>query len=259
MSGREKPSSEARKRKLPGGFSLKNARRWHRWLGLLLALPLLWLAVSGLLLNHAEFLGLNERRVTTAWVLSRYLELPEEEPLGLQAGSRQVVQWGEVILLDGEALDLPGDLVGAVAYRDRLLVATGEKVIGLDGSGEVVVEHDELSLPELPLEQIWVSDGRVYLRSGKKNLQLDESLYEVRAADAVDVPALVKPTVLPDTAREAFVKQWREDHYMSASRVLLDAHSGKLFGKAGVFLNDLVVLGLVVLTLAGLRLLWRRK
>jgi hypothetical protein len=42
------------------------------------------------------------------------------------------------------------------------------------------------------------------------------------------------------------------------SRVVTDLHSGSLFGKAGRFLVDLTGLAVIVLTLFGIRLLFKR-
>jgi len=89
------------------------ARKWHRWLGLVSALPLLWLAVSGVLLNHAQPLGLNDRMVTSPWVLRHYHQLPDGRPSGLQVGTRLIAEWGSELFLDDQPLALQDSDSGA--------------------------------------------------------------------------------------------------------------------------------------------------
>ncbi len=70
----------------------RNARNWHRWLGLVSAIPLLSLSISGLLLYHTAFLGLNEAALSTGWILKISNQSPAEDPIGLQVADRKVTQ-----------------------------------------------------------------------------------------------------------------------------------------------------------------------
>ena len=45
---------------------------WHRWLGLASALFLLSLSITGLALNHTEFLKLDQVQVKNSFLLKRY-------------------------------------------------------------------------------------------------------------------------------------------------------------------------------------------
>ena len=50
-----------------------------------------------------------------------------------------------------------------------------------------------------------------------------------------------------------------EDSEFTWSRVITDLHSGSLFGTVGRFLVDLSGVAVLVLTVLGIRLLFRRK
>jgi len=123
-----------------------------------------------------------------------------------------------------------------------------------------VVEHDELSLPELPLEKIAFDEDGFKARSGGRWWIFSEALLSFKRSVGAPAPGfLSKTSPLSDEEKEALGKTLQSSHAMPAARVLLDAHSGKLFGKIGVMINDLAVLSIIILTILGLRLFPRRR
>jgi len=232
------------------------ARLWHRWLGLAAALPLLWLSLSGILLNHAESIGLNDRQVSAAWILKRYHQLPGGDPRGLRIGDRKVASWDGLTFLDHELVEIPGELIGAVALRDELVIATDERVAILDGSGAMVLDLDELSLPPLPLEAIGVESGRLFLSAGGSHYRFSDDFLSFEKGTFSRSSVALQPLAADDLQELRTAIQTRRA--MPLSRVILDAHSGKLFGWPGWLLTDLAALSVIVLTLLGLRLLKRR-
>jgi len=234
-------------------------RAIHKWLGLIIALPLLWMAVSGYLLNHAEGFGLHKYEVKAKWVLNHYHQLPSGTPLGAVVGDRRISEWDEMIFLDERLLDIPGELVGAAVLNDQLLIVTRERVAVLNGTGEMVMELDELTLPGTPIVQAAMHEGKFHLKSEDARWwQLEDNLIDSRQVfEAPEV--LLKTSPLPKESIKRLEVALQNRGFIPFSRVLLDAHSGKLFGKFGVFLNDLVVLSIIILTLLGLRLFPKRK
>ena len=70
-------------------LKLKSLYVWHRWVGLVAALFVIVLAVTGLALNHTEELQLDARHVRTAWLLDWYgISLPDEVPAWRAGGLR---------------------------------------------------------------------------------------------------------------------------------------------------------------------------
>ena len=233
------------------------ARQWHRWLGLIASLPLLWLAISGVLLNHAESLGLNDRMVSTGWILRHYNQLPEGEPLALNVGDRKVVEWDGYLFLDSKPLTLQGRLVGAEALKGQLVIALDE-VIGIyDGSNELVLELDELSLPEVPVEAIDFIENRLLVKVGSGWYQLSEDFFTSEESTEEGIPD--RPEKLAGEDLETLSEAIRTRRSMPLSRVILDAHSGSLFGWPGWLITDLSAVSLIVLTLLGLRLFPKRR
>jgi len=235
----------------------RNARSWHRWLGLVAAIPLLWLSISGLLLNHAAFLGLNESEVSTGWILKKYNQVPEGDPRGIQVGDRKVSQWGKLLFLDHEDLQLNGNLVGGVAVKNRLVIATDERVAIVNGSGEMELDLDELSLPPLPVEGVGVEGQQLVLRSAGETYRFSDDFLSFEEAEIL--LSTTSLSLLEDGARDELESAIRTRNAMPLSRVILDAHSGKLFGLPGTLLTDLAAISVIVLTILGLRLFPKRK
>jgi len=233
------------------------SRQWHRWIGLAAALPLLWLAISGILLNHAATFGLNDRMVTSGWILRHYNQIPGGDPIGLVVGDRVVAGWDGLVFLDSKQLPLRGELRGAAALKGQLVVATDEEMGIFDGSDELVLQLDELSLPGVPVEGISVQEGRLLVSSKVQWYRLSEDFFTFE-----EFPGIVSsmpPDLLEANLRKELAEAIQTRRAMPLSRVILDAHSGSLFGWPGWVISDLSALGLVVLTALGLRLFPRRR
>ncbi len=245
--------SVPRKRKL--------ARAWHRWLGLFVTVPLLWLAISGVALNHSDALGLDQHRVTATWVLRHYHQLPEGEPVGMRVGERLVAQWDGMILLDGERLDMQGELVGAVPVGHQLVIASDERLLVIGAADEVVLEHDEISLPPLPIAGLATDqDGVLLVKTPQSWWRFGRDLLQFEKVNGTPKSVSNLPLgPLPEDEKKQLLSRLKDMGFMPLSRVLLDAHSGKLFGSFGRLLNDFAALGIVVLTILGLRLFPKRR
>ena len=234
-----------------------HSRQWHRWMGLVAALPLLWLAISGIMLNHAATFGLNDRMVSSGWILRHYNQIPEGEPTGISVGDRLVAGWEGVLFLDSEPLSLRGELAGAVAFKGQLVVATDEEIGIFDGTDELVLELDELSLPGVPVEGIVVGGERLLVLTKGTWYQLSEDFFSFE--EYAEQVSHTPPAALGTEEREDLTSAIQTRRAMPLSRVILDAHSGSLFGWPGWVITDLSAVSLVVLTVLGLKLFPKRR
>ncbi|MGC6427219.1 MAG: PepSY domain-containing protein [Akkermansiaceae bacterium] len=233
------------------------ARQWHRWLGLAAALPLLWLSATGLLLNHADRFGLHDAEVTTGWVLRHYNQVPEGDLRGIMVGDRLVSTWGGLIFLDHGELVLNGELVGAVAFKNQLVIATNERIAVVNGTGEMELELDDLSLPPLPIKALGSSSEGIILRTESGVHLLSEDFFSFKKTTLE--PSAPPLQLIEGDVKTQLAEAIRERNSMPLSRVILDAHSGSLFGWPGWVITDLTAVGAIILTLLGLRLFPKRK
>lgn len=231
------------------------ARSWHHWLGAVFALPLLWVTASGLLLNRADDLGLNRKLVRSGNLLEHYGMLPEGEARGVAAGTRRVAGWDGLLFLDESLLEEEGVLVGAVAAGPDLVVGTSDSLYVYAPQGELADVLGEASLPAFPVERVGnTADGGLVVEAGGSSWRASEdylSFGEVPAGEVRwSVPVPVESGPLESSLAEGARIPW--------SRVVLDLHSGNWFGPAGRLLVDLTGLGVIVMTLFGIKLVFKR-
>ena len=234
-------------------------RQWHRYLGAVFALPLLWLVISGLLLQHGEKLGLSEKKVSSAWLLKQYDQIPEGMPTVTRAGRFRVAGWDGEVFVDNRLLEESGTLVGAVALPAELVVAVENEIFVYDAQGLYLDRLGEESLPAVPLEKIGIdSANRVHIRTDAGQHMLGEGFFEFELASPeseVVWSSLSEGVEERDSLQQVLV----EGSEFTWSRVITDLHSGSLLGKVGRFFVDLTGVAVLVLTVLGIRLLVRRK
>ena len=240
-------------------------REWHKRAGLFAFVFLGWLGVSGIFLNEASDLDLNAKRVGWPWLMSIYGLHPEPPQAGLGAGGHWLAMAGDNSVLDGkplaQSLDAPLGLVAApepgTPGKVMLYVAQADSVVLLRPDGSRV---DELRMPPLPIAAIR-RIGTVNGEPGSIAVQGSDTAYQSGdegeswkpvAATAVQWSAR-QP--LPQDVRDALVPYSRPS--VSVQQLLVDVHSGRLFGRFGTYVIDVVGLAALLLATSGVWMMWR--
>ncbi|MDT8450717.1 MAG: PepSY domain-containing protein [Wenzhouxiangellaceae bacterium] len=240
--------------------------RWHRWTGLVLGLPAVLLAVTGIAVNHADRLGLVERSVTSRALLEWYGVEPPDDAVAFDAGGTPVSQLGTVTFIDGRrlagarAVPFGGRLVGAVRIDPVTVIALAEGLLLTDPAGRII---DRIPAAE------WGSGGitglgrtarsGVALRLERGQVRSDPKMLEWHApAEGAADPDWVRPVPVTPALEQTMREAWSAGA-LSWERVMLDLHSGRLFGSLGPLLMDLVALALVALAATGAWTWWKRR
>lgn len=232
------------------------AWRLHLWSGVGAAIILLAIAITGVLLNHTEALRLAQRHVSAEWLLTHYGFPAPTVSLAAGAGGSVVAQVGEQLYLDDQPLQRYRQLRGAARLEDGLLLVILDTELALYSSaGELV---DTMSAPQSAAAAAYHVDsgGRIYAVTDSRVM-----------STTVDFVAWQNAELPPDTtllrlrtATGAETEHYQRRYYrtaLSVEQLLLDLHSGRLFGTAGVILFDLAAVVLVLQVVTGL-ILWRR-
>lgn len=200
-------------------------RRWHRRLGIVSAAFVIVLAATGLLLNHTQSLGLDDIPLENRLLRALY-GVPAVAPAFPLACPRPVA----VVA----AVDAPLQLA-ACSDRIALLTAGGEIVDQLD------------TARGLPADITAVASDRdgFLLQRGATTFRLDRDNFTVAAL--AGAPAGI--------AWQSGATAGPDIHW---ERVLLDLHSGRLFGTTGVVIVDIAALLFVVLAISGIVMFRRR-
>jgi hypothetical protein len=250
---------------------MRRLRRLHRLVGVTAALFTLWLAVSGILLQHAPGLGLHERFVTHPAILAWYGVGIEDDVHGYRAGTHVVVQLDERIFVGRHRLALEdAALRGAIADGNDLIVALADGVLRVDAAGRILDRAGELEGVPTSIERIGrAADGQIVIAAAGGLSSLSPDFLEVAAYPASTGPATEAPDAAgarvqwsvhgalptPDDATAAAYL----DGVISIERLLADLHTGRLGGDIGPWLVDASAVALIVLALSGLWLFARTR
>lgn len=226
--------------------------RWHRRIGVVVAVFLLLLAVTGLLLNHTNDIGLDRMPLENQWLRVHYgLESgsgTSDTPHTL-AGRPLKVRDGQLWLGEDRVADCP-HLVGVMSRHDEVLVVCPDRLILLTPGGQLIDQADSLRGIPSGLSAYSEQGDTILLKTADNSLGVNLSDLSVQAVAAgPDVvwqgKASGSETVAPVDA-------------ITWERVVLDLHSGRLFGKLGVWVVDVVGVAAILLALSGLVLFRRR-
>lgn len=239
------------------GEQLRSPYLWHRWAGLVLAALLVWVAVTGMLLNHEHELGLGARPVRSAWLLDAW-EVPE--PV---LGKAYRTRAGWAVEADGQSylgtrLLEGGALSGALDVDDQVLVATRDALHLFTPDG-TLIERRPVQFGSVT-EMGRTADGLVAFRTGEVNLLTTppdlSDLTLVEGQLALQVAAPEEP---PVPEMDALRHELRA-RQLTWERVVRDLHAGHVPARWLRWVLDLVALGLIALALTGVWIhLQRRK
>lgn len=219
------------------------------------ALPLVWVVLTGAVLNHTVDWKLDRIMIDHPWLLGAYGMMPKGEPSGMSAGDFHVAEWDGLVFVNGKSVDVPGRLIGALADGNALAVVTDSHVLRIHESGEVLETMDELSLPALPLTGIHASNGAMFIKNAEGWHRVEKDWLEfVRLKDDLEAQRLgpLQPDKLPGLR-----KAWSAGG-LPLSRVLLDAHAGRFLGGFSKYFYDLAAVATLWLCATGLILFFRK-
>lgn len=224
--------------------------RWHRRVGLACLIVFLVVSVTGVLLNHTSELALGKQKVSNERMLAHYgFSVPNITSYPVRD------RWlsdlgGDYLYLDGEQLAYcQGRLVGAVALEQFSVAACERELLLLTPEGELVEHIGAVYGLPAPVDELGLCGSQLCLSSaGVVYLADVQQLQWLEQQEGVLVPSLQGE--LPN-ALESMLREHALGSGLDLERVLLDLHSGRIFGLYGVWLVDLAALGLIMLSLSG--------
>lgn len=232
----------------PKLFLLRFLRRWHARIGFIAIVFFLILAVTGLVLNHGADLGLDAKRVHSAW-LARWYGVEAESPrAAFRSAHHELAAANGRWLLDGRpAGEKRPEPVGLVELGDLVVAACGASLYLYRGDGRLVDRLEESTLPGVPIKAVGSEGGDLVLRTPSGIFATGDAL-SWRPARARPV-RWSAPVELSAAERLAYAKALAPG--ISVQQLLLDVHSGRIAGRYGPLVIDLVGVLLVVLAASG--------
>jgi hypothetical protein len=230
--------------------------RWHRRMGAVAGLFVLWLAASGIALNHSTDWGLDHTAISAPWLIRLYglhTVIPDR---GFRSTNHWMIGTDSRTVIDGRPLPtaLPQPL-GLVAANDLLFAANASCITVLDAQGRLV---DTLRTSDLPLSnirRIGQGDGVVVIADMKD--------HRFASRDGLNWLPYSGNTVWAASETAPATIRARAAPYLSPQlpleRILLDAHSGRIIGPYGPLLVDAVGAVFMLIALSGFWIYLRHR
>lgn len=249
----------ASKPKAPKKTLTAQLRNWHQKVGLGSAAFVVWLAISGTLLSRSNELGFDTQRLQWPWLTSMYGLHAESPRMGFTAADNWVASTKEATLLNAQELSprvqTPLGLVAGGDDKSPLLfIATSDSLVLVKPDGSRV---DELRSPVLPVSSLR-RIGRT--EAGGIAVQ-DYDAYESLDSGTTWTPIVAakvqwsEPRPLPAAEREKIASFAKPSVLLE--QVLIDLHTGRLFGALGSWLITIIGFMALWLAVSGFWTWWR--
>lgn len=233
----------------------RKARSWHRFLGMFSAIPLIWVLLTGVVLNHSEDFDLDAIELKSPMILSAYGMTPTGRPMAVHVHGRVISSWDRIVFFDQMHLDVEGELITALPLDGGVAVVSDQVILRLDLEGEVIEKLDELSLPGIPLLEAGVVDGQMAVRTAEGWFVADPDWLEFSQTNE-SIKAVTLLELKDEALKDTLATQWAGGG-ISLSRFVLDLHAGNFLGNFATYFYDFVVLCTLWLIGTGLVLHYR--
>jgi uncharacterized iron-regulated membrane protein len=207
-------------------------------MGIVSALFVVLLSISGLVLHHSLSLGLDDRFTNSDLLLNWYdIEVPDIT-LSYTVGEHSVSLIADALYFD--SIRVPGvfsTLQGLVGTSFGHLAATDTQLILISEAGELIQGSSNSA------------DDMIYVSTREAALQVNLDTLQWANAEA-SITNFSAPAKLAGDKTAAIQKDYGAS-LLSWERFILDIHSGRVLGNMGVFLVDLMAILFVFMALTG--------
>ncbi|WP_373098011.1 PepSY domain-containing protein [Zhongshania sp.] len=228
--------------------------RWHRRIGVVAAIFVVVLVVTGIAINHSDDWGLDKKPLKQAWLLKHYgipTPILRSFPLNKSlASGAWLSQFGDGLYLAEKQIgSCNGPLLGAAVLPDTIAVLCAGRLQLFTLAGEKLDDISEsLGLPR-GVEALSLYQEAVLLRTAGGVIAFDSRSLMFSVMNIENV-IWAEPDLAPPALQRSLLEQYRGSG-LSWERLLLDLHSGRLFGSVGVFIMDLAAIALLLIALSG--------
>ena len=233
---------------------------WHRYVGLIAAVFVLILAVTGIALNHTERLQLDSSFVESQWLLDWYgIDAPR-----VQQAYQLDKQW--LTYVDGslflDALRIDGDYsvapVGALSFPHFIAVAIAGKIVLITREGEIIESLGGIQgVPSGMQKMGLLVGGKIVIQAAHGYYLTDRDFLQWNEKEQVSDISWSTLSEMPASLKTEVASLYRSNE-LPMERVMLDLHSGRLFGSWGPLVMDAAAILLIFLAMSGVWL-WIRQ
>lgn len=238
---------------------IRHLREWHRKLGIIAAFFIIFLSISGVALNHTTTLSLAHLPIKSTLLLDHY-GIAEPKDIRFYQQNLLRVTNNLVWLDDKLLLESLADIVGAGAMSVRIssdsavdvfVIASKTHLYIYNMQGEMVDQLGvEAGIPE-DIEALSIEENIIIVKTASGYYQSDSDFFDWQAISTLVEPLWIKAELVSIQKEKQAALAYRSQ-FLTLERIILDAHSGRILGLAGVLFMDAVAILLILLSLSGI-------
>jgi hypothetical protein len=224
--------------------------RWHRRIGLSLFFMVIFLSISGFALNHSPDLKLSKVKLTSSWLLSWY-GLPPTKQQGYNIADNWLYNRGtdQLFFNDKTVSHCPSPMLAAAATKQLVVALCSGTLVMLTPDGQLIESFNQVQGLPLDSQKVGSDDENIYLITSTDTMLLNTfnlSLSKIENPSKLVINSVAATRVPPGLINE------ENQEGITLETLILDLHSGRFFGNAGVIFVDIVGLLMCILALTGL-------
>jgi hypothetical protein len=231
---------------------------WHRRIGLLAIILVIILSITGIMLNHTESLKLDEKYVDSSLLLNWYGLHPSGDAVSYDVGDHVITVLDNLIFFNSYPVGKTEQTFHGAVKTDQLIaLAFDTEIVLLTPDGEMV-ERMPTGHSFSDIQRIGIKYQRPVIEtSGPLYYVADEHILDWDVVTAENI-TWAKKITLGETKMKVLLESFR-GRGLTQERVVLDLHSGRIFGQYGVYVMDAAAIALLWLSGSGLWVWWSRR
>jgi hypothetical protein len=230
-------------------------RKWHRRTSLTLLLWLLFVAITGIALNHATDFGFDSRPLPANLMSSVYGVEPPDTTSFYIAGAWLSHVTGNQLFWEKEPVGYCEGLVGVAAYQGEVYAACRETLYILGTEGQLIERINAGLGIGFPIERFGLCEGLPCTAGADGNSVLNPQQFAWQPTRSTLSPSVAAET---PAGLASALKRINSPPDFRVQRLIRDLHSGAFFG-LGPWLMDIFAVGLIGVALMGLGLWWSNR
>ncbi len=236
-----------------------SARKLHRSLAWVMAFGLIYVTLSGVLLNHSKSLDLHEIQIKNPWLLEWYGQSAPVISQSFAINQHWISRINQNFYWDDKTLTLQGEIQQIISHQSFVFIRLDKQIAFLSDSGELI---DLIAFPENISEpnasRLFVNQQQIYLINNDQAWSLNADYSEFVLNSEYQIPtfkikvAETNKNPLPEVLKTKLLALAPSN--LTLEKIILELHNGYFLGPIGPWLLDLFALLILITIISGIRL-----
>lgn len=236
-----------------------SARKLHRSLAWVMAFGLVYLTLSGVLLNHSKALDLSNIEIKNPLLLEWYGQSAPVISQSFSVNQHWISRVNQHLYWDDKILPLQGEIHQILSHESFLFIKQARQVAFLSNAGELI---DLIPLPENSEKP---NESRLFVNKQQIHLMINQQVWSLNAdySEFVLNSDYITPTFktatgemtndpLPEALKTKLLALAPSE--LTLEKIVLELHNGYFLGPIGPWLLDLFALLILITIISGIRL-----